>query len=79
MQAGDTITKIEGITKGVAKRYTSVQSGPNEHFELNSDLVFMNHSCDPNVHMSVDKMEIVALKGTPGLCMHFFKVIEKRT
>lgn len=73
VQAGDTLCKIEGITKGVAKRYTSVQSGINEHFELNSDLVYMNHSCSPSVHVNVDKMEIKALKNiVPGEEVTFF-------
>ncbi|KIJ53160.1 hypothetical protein M422DRAFT_73965 [Sphaerobolus stellatus SS14] len=33
------------------KAYTSVQcgSGPDDHIELNSDLVYVNHSCEPNV------------------------------
>ncbi|TIA81526.1 hypothetical protein E3P98_02014 [Wallemia ichthyophaga] len=29
--------------------YTSVQVSPSEHIELNSDLVYINHSCEPNV------------------------------
>ncbi|KIJ33946.1 hypothetical protein M422DRAFT_213317 [Sphaerobolus stellatus SS14] len=50
--AGETIVPLGGnrISKG-PKAYTSVQcgSGPNDHIELNSDLVYINHSCDPNV------------------------------
>lgn len=40
-KAGETITLIEGISRG-PKAYTSVQCGlgPDDHFELNSDLVY---------------------------------------
>lgn len=31
------------------KSYSTVQTGPNTHIELNSDLLYCNHSCDPNV------------------------------
>lgn len=39
--AGEVITRLEGLSKG-PKDYTSVQCGPNpdDHIELNSDLVF---------------------------------------
>jgi len=35
------------------KAYSSVQygTGPHDHLELNSDLLFMNHSCDPSVQL----------------------------
>ena len=39
-EAGETIAKIEGTTNQVTKAYTSVQYGPKEHLELNSDLVY---------------------------------------
>ncbi|VDB85019.1 unnamed protein product [Peniophora sp. CBMAI 1063] len=47
--AGAIIASVSGTTKG-PKAYTSVQCGPgeNDHIELNSDLVYVNHSCDPN-------------------------------
>ncbi|CBQ69673.1 conserved hypothetical protein [Sporisorium reilianum SRZ2] len=31
------------------KSYSTVQTGPSTHIELNSDLLYCNHSCDPNV------------------------------
>ncbi|KAI8074684.1 hypothetical protein BC940DRAFT_288835 [Gongronella butleri] len=58
---GDVVVALKGLTPGV-KRYSSVQVSRDEHVELNSDLVFMNHSCDPSMHMDVDRMAIVALK-----------------
>ncbi|KAH9479641.1 Histone-lysine N-methyltransferase ash1 [Psilocybe cubensis] len=49
-QAGETLALLTGISKGV-KAYSSVQcgNGPNDHIELNSDLLYVNHSCEPNV------------------------------
>ncbi|KAI0031286.1 hypothetical protein K488DRAFT_52426 [Vararia minispora EC-137] len=46
----ELITRIEGTTRG-PKAYSSVQCGPGEddHIELNSDLLYANHSCDPNI------------------------------
>ncbi len=29
--------------------YATVQMGENEHLDLNSDLVYINHSCEPSV------------------------------
>ncbi|KAF1992023.1 hypothetical protein K402DRAFT_300554, partial [Aulographum hederae CBS 113979] len=40
------------------KAYTSVQISPNQHIELNSALVYCNHSCDPSVVFDMDKMEV---------------------
>lgn len=55
------IARLEGLTPG-PKRYSSVQVSATEHVELNSDLVYMNHSCDPSTHMDVDRMVVVAIK-----------------
>ena len=62
-----------GVTRAVQKRYTSVQCGAEAHLELNSDLVFINHSCAPNVAMDVDAMEVWALEDVPhGAELSFF-------
>ncbi|KAG0020486.1 hypothetical protein BGZ81_009307 [Podila clonocystis] len=57
---GEVICKVEGITPG-PKRYTSVQVAKDGHIELNSDLVFMNHSCSPTVSLDTDSMAVVAV------------------
>ncbi|KAF9967683.1 hypothetical protein BGZ70_008661 [Mortierella alpina] len=57
---GEVLCKVEGITPG-PKKYTSVQIGKTEHIELNSDLVFMNHSCNPTVSLDTDTMTVVAV------------------
>ncbi|KAI8597342.1 hypothetical protein EDD21DRAFT_385709 [Dissophora ornata] len=57
---GEVICNVEGTTPG-PKKYTSVQVGKDEHIELNSDLVFMNHSCNPTVSLDTDTMTVVAV------------------
>jgi len=47
-EPGDYMVPFKGLTKA-PKAYTSVQCSPSEHVELNSDLVYINHSCEPNV------------------------------
>ncbi|GJP57029.1 hypothetical protein CLOM_g16068 [Closterium sp. NIES-68] len=64
-QKGQLIAKIEGVSWDVPCSYSTVQYGPQRHLELNSDLVYMNHSCDPNVAVSVGAMEVRALKAIP--------------
>lgn len=48
-KAGDIITRLTGTTP-TKKSWSSVQSGvdPKDHIELNSVLVYVNHSCSPN-------------------------------
>ncbi|KAI7908285.1 uncharacterized protein BX663DRAFT_26934 [Cokeromyces recurvatus] len=58
---GSIIATLEGLTPG-AKRYSTVQVSKDKHIELNSDLVFMNHSCDPSTFMDVDHSVVVATR-----------------
>lgn len=48
-KSGDRMTPLTGLTQG-PKRYTTVQcgKGPNDHVELNSDLVYGISSPTPN-------------------------------
>ncbi|KAI0044762.1 hypothetical protein FA95DRAFT_1622988 [Auriscalpium vulgare] len=41
---------LRGLTPS-PKKYSTLQygPGPDDHVELNSDLLFVNHSCEPNV------------------------------
>jgi hypothetical protein len=68
LEPGDLIAQLENLAKA-EKAYTSVQCGPgpNDHVELNSDLVYINHSCEPNVAFDLSspdssKWHIKALK-----------------
>jgi len=40
-------------TKADKPTYATVQMGWDEHLDLNSDLVYINHSCDPSLVSSV--------------------------
>ncbi|KAJ9660353.1 hypothetical protein H2201_006934 [Coniosporium apollinis] len=44
------------------KAYTSVQTSRDTHIELNSDLVFCNHSCDPSVEFDMERFEVRVVK-----------------
>ena len=47
---GDWITPFAPHADfATTKSYSTVQTGPETHIELNSDLLYCNHSCDPNV------------------------------
>lgn len=34
--------------------YATVQIGPNKHLDLNSDLLYINHSCEPSLVSCTD-------------------------
>ncbi|KAI9239429.1 hypothetical protein MVEG_00698 [Podila verticillata NRRL 6337] len=57
---GEVICAIKGTIPG-PKKYTSVQVSKDLHIELNSDLVFLNHSCNPSVSLDTDKMQLIAV------------------
>ncbi|KAJ3223034.1 hypothetical protein HDU81_009457 [Chytriomyces hyalinus] len=55
------------------KRYSTVQVSKHAHIELNSDLVYMNHSCDPAAVVDVEFNVVAAAKEiTPGEAVTFF-------
>ncbi|KAL6879525.1 hypothetical protein HDV57DRAFT_110281 [Trichoderma longibrachiatum] len=45
--------------------YATVQMGKDKHLTLNSDLLYINHSCEPSLHFDMRNMRIVA--GPKGL------------
>ncbi|EPS44126.1 hypothetical protein H072_1840 [Dactylellina haptotyla CBS 200.50] len=56
------IADFSAATPATSKAYSSVQVSETEHIELNSDLLYSNHSCDPNVVFDTDKGEIRAVR-----------------
>jgi hypothetical protein len=40
------------------KAYSTVQTSATTHVELNSDLVYINHSCAPSLEFDIEMMEI---------------------
>ncbi|KAK5062502.1 hypothetical protein LTR84_004575 [Exophiala bonariae] len=53
--AGDLIARLETppMTITDTKRYSSVQISENQNIELNTDFLFINHSCEPSVEFHV--------------------------
>lgn len=74
LPAGAVLTKIEGTTPG-PKAYSTVQTGPDTHIELNSDLLYCNHSCAPSLVFDMKKMEVRVVEDRPlraGDALTFF-------
>ena len=74
LPAGAVFTKITTATPA-PKAYTSVQTGPDSHIELNSDLVFINHSCTPSLVFDMHNMEVRVVDERPlnkGDALTFF-------
>ncbi|CAG8009699.1 unnamed protein product [Penicillium salamii] len=74
LPAGALFAKITTATPG-KKAYTSVQTGPDSHIELNSDLVFCNHSCAPTLNFDMHRMEVRVVDTRPlkaGDALTFF-------
>lgn len=57
LPAGSVFSRIT-IATPAKKAYTSVQTSENTHIELNSDLVYCNHSCEPTLVFDMHKMEV---------------------
>lgn len=55
---GEVLARIEGWTPATQRTYTSVQAGEDLDIDLNSDLVYCNHSCDPTVVFDMSKFEV---------------------
>ncbi|WWC71914.1 uncharacterized protein I206_105873 [Kwoniella pini CBS 10737] len=57
----EIITKLTNLSIAPEKAYSSVQfgSGKRDHLELNSDLLFMNHSCSPTaeIHLPSNNLQ----------------------
>lgn len=55
---GSVFAKIEGSKRASERNYTTVQVSEDQDIDLNSDLVYINHSCDPNVIFDMSKFEV---------------------
>lgn len=70
---GDIVARLEGLSTAPEPTYRTLQFGPYEHVELNSDLVYLNHSCDPTVEIDVTACCVRAVKDIkPGDELTFF-------
>jgi len=54
---GSLFTKLDATTPSSAA-YSTVQVGQDAHVELNSDLLYTNHSCDPSLVFDMSAMEV---------------------
>lgn len=74
LPAGALFAKITEATPS-RKAWTSVQTGVNSHIELNSDLVYCNHSCAPSLVFDMSRMEVRVVDEHPlrkGDALTFF-------
>jgi len=58
LPAGSLFTPITTATPTTTKRWSSVQTGESTHIELNSALLYMNHSCAPTLEVDTGSMEV---------------------
>ncbi|KAJ3345809.1 hypothetical protein HDU83_003700 [Entophlyctis luteolus] len=73
LKPGQVFASAHAMAPVAAKRYSTVQTGADCHAELNSDLLYMNHSCDPNVVLDVEHKIVAAAKDIrPGDAITFF-------
>ncbi|KAF9646241.1 hypothetical protein BDM02DRAFT_3189035 [Thelephora ganbajun] len=48
-EAGETIADLSRFTRVPHAAYDTIQCGPGDNIKYNSDLVYVNHSCEPNI------------------------------
>ncbi|KAJ8132740.1 hypothetical protein O1611_g882 [Lasiodiplodia mahajangana] len=58
LPAGAMFARITGVSVVWPPSWSSVQAERNLHIELNSNLVFVNHSCAPTLEWDMATMEI---------------------
>lgn len=62
---GTLFAKITTATHVDHTTYTSVADGPNSRIELNSDLVYCNHSCQPSLVFDMTRFEVRVADNRP--------------
>lgn len=58
LPAGSLIATLSAATRATARSYATVQASRNSDIDLNSDLVYCNHSCAPNVVFDMTRREV---------------------
>lgn len=59
---GAVLTPLTGATVVDTASYASYQVTADTHMEFNSDLLYCDHSCDPNLECDVDRCEMRVAK-----------------
>ncbi|KAF2842887.1 hypothetical protein M501DRAFT_993662 [Patellaria atrata CBS 101060] len=62
---GALFARITTVTIASDKAWSSVQAGPNLHLDLNSDLLYTNHSCDPSLVFDMKRYEVRVVDNKP--------------
>lgn len=62
LPAGALFSRIT-VATAATKAYTTVQTSEDTHVELNSDLVYCDHSCKPSLIFDMHKMEVRVADG----------------
>ncbi|KAK8157898.1 hypothetical protein BKA80DRAFT_179301, partial [Phyllosticta citrichinensis] len=61
---GTVFARLTTLTPSPRPSYATVQTGPSSHINLNSPLLYVNHSCAPNLLFDMEKGEVrVTSKG----------------
>ena len=62
---GALFARITGSTPTDTDTYATVQSGRNTRIDLNSDLVYVNHSCQPSLVFDMARFEVRVVEDHP--------------
>ncbi|KAI9791532.1 MAG: hypothetical protein M1833_001516 [Piccolia ochrophora] len=65
LPAGSLFTRITTATPVGNHAYSSVQVSSNAHIELNSDLIYCNHSCAPSLIFDMARLEVRVVDDKP--------------
>ncbi|KJZ69530.1 hypothetical protein HIM_11072 [Hirsutella minnesotensis 3608] len=65
LKAGALFAKITTATLVKHTTYSSVATGKDSRIELNSDLVYCNHSCSPSLIFDMTRFEVRVLDNRP--------------
>lgn len=58
LPAGSLFARLTGINAQTPQSYSTTQAARDLHVELNSNIHFTNHSCDPTLEWHMDKFDI---------------------
>lgn len=73
IKAGKAFHQISEYEIITSPTRTSIQINKHEHIEELSRLAYLNHSCDPNIFIDLNQMELCALRDIkPGEELTFF-------
>ena len=62
---GALFARITSATYSPRRSYSSVQATRDADIELNSDLFFINHSCDPSLEFDMTRFEVRVVQHRP--------------